>query len=58
VLSMVDNFVNILPMFHNLETLFLIQGETTDNYKSLFLLLKAAPNLTRLVFGCVSFRNF
>ncbi|RZC82047.1 hypothetical protein C5167_044633, partial [Papaver somniferum] len=51
VLSRVGNLVNILPMFHNLEKLFLNQGEITDNYKSLSPLLKVAPNLTRLVFN-------
>ncbi|KAI3907686.1 hypothetical protein MKW98_016330, partial [Papaver atlanticum] len=48
-ISSADDFVNILPTFHNLEKLFLELEETTD--KSAFPLLKAAPNLTCLVFN-------
>ncbi|KAI3958587.1 hypothetical protein MKW92_050574, partial [Papaver armeniacum] len=48
-ISIVDDFVDILPTFHNLEKLFLELEETSD--KSVFPLLKAAPNLTRLVFN-------
>ncbi|KAI3951912.1 hypothetical protein MKW92_046045 [Papaver armeniacum] len=47
-ISVVDDFVNILPIFHNLEELFLELEGTTD--ESVFPLLRAAPNLTRLVF--------
>ncbi|KAI3861510.1 hypothetical protein MKW98_000462, partial [Papaver atlanticum] len=42
-----DDIVDILPKFHNLDKLLLKLGEPSD--KSLFLLLKSAPNLTRLV---------
>ncbi|KAI3958590.1 hypothetical protein MKW92_050577, partial [Papaver armeniacum] len=48
-ISVVDEFVNILPTFHNLEKLFLELEVTTD--KSVFPLLKAATNLTHLVFN-------
>ncbi|RZC87513.1 hypothetical protein C5167_036053 [Papaver somniferum] len=48
-ISSADDFVNILPTFHNLEKLFLELEETTD--KSAFPLLKAAPNLTHLIFN-------
>ncbi|RZC88781.1 hypothetical protein C5167_031154 [Papaver somniferum] len=48
-ISSADDFVDILPTFHNLEKLFLELEETTD--KSAFPLLKAAPNSTLLVFN-------
>ncbi|KAI3951911.1 hypothetical protein MKW92_046044, partial [Papaver armeniacum] len=47
-ISVADDFVNILPTFHNLEELFLELEGTTD--ESVFPLLRATPNLTRLVF--------
>ncbi|XP_026421208.1 uncharacterized protein LOC113317283 [Papaver somniferum] len=54
-LSTVDDFVNILPhVFHDVDELILKDGKTTD--KSLFLLLKALPNLRWLVFeeSCIA----
>ncbi|RZC58674.1 hypothetical protein C5167_005978 [Papaver somniferum] len=42
-------FVNIVPIFHNLEKLLLELEVTID--KSVFPLLKAAPNLTHLEFN-------
>ncbi|KAI3900641.1 hypothetical protein MKW92_050572, partial [Papaver armeniacum] len=47
-LSIVNDFVNILPVFRVLKDLVLKEGKTTD--KSLFQLFKAVPNLRWLVF--------
>ncbi|KAI3944079.1 hypothetical protein MKW92_005588, partial [Papaver armeniacum] len=49
-ISVADDFVNILPTFHNLEELILELVVVGTTEKSVFPLLSAAPNLTRLVF--------
>ncbi|KAI3955310.1 hypothetical protein MKW92_004180, partial [Papaver armeniacum] len=43
-----DDFVNVMPTFHNLNILDLILGPATDEL--IFALLKAAPNLKKLRF--------
>ncbi|XP_026406014.1 putative F-box/FBD/LRR-repeat protein At3g59240 [Papaver somniferum] len=55
-LSIANDFVNILPVFHDLKYLILVEGKTTD--KSLFTLFKAVPNLRCLVFEEASALNF
>ncbi|RZC58107.1 hypothetical protein C5167_005414 [Papaver somniferum] len=54
-ISVADEFVNIVPIFHNLEKLLLELEVTID--KSVFPLLKAAPNLTHLEFNEISTQN-
>ncbi|XP_026420491.1 F-box/LRR-repeat protein At4g14103-like [Papaver somniferum] len=47
--SIIDDFVNILPVFHDVDELILKEGKNTTD-KSLFPFLKAVPNLRLLVF--------